>query len=116
MNGLLTLFIVSVIAQAGEILPEPNRTGASIPVSSPVSAPVYPSVSAPVSPTVATVSSCTVGWGKDPDGVFCMIMQISPEAIATFAQGEKGQELPVDIPPEIRQQIQRVELLRPSEE
>jgi hypothetical protein len=37
-----------------------------------------------------------------------MIMQISPEAIATFAQGEKGQELPVDIPPEIRQQIQRV--------
>lgn len=96
MNGLLTLFIVSVIAQAGEILPEPNRTGASIPVS------------APVSPPVATGSSCAVGWGKDPDGVFCMIMQISPDAIATFAQGEKGQELPVDIPPEIRQQIQRV--------
>ena len=112
MNGLLTLFIVSVIAQAGEILPEPNRTGPSIPVSAPVSAPAYPSVSAPVYPSVsapvATGSSCTVGWGKDPDGVFCMIMQISPEAIATFAQGEKGQELPVDIPPEIRQQIQRV--------
>ncbi|MCY2981545.1 MAG: hypothetical protein NTU79_23035 [Planctomycetota bacterium] len=96
MNGLLTLFIVSVIAQAGEILPEPNRTGPAIPVS------------APVYPPVATGSSCTVGWGKDPDGIFCMIMQISPEAIATFAQGEKGQELPVDIPPEIRQQIQRV--------
>ena len=96
MNGLLILFIVSVIAQAGEILPEPNRTGPSI------------QVSAPVYPPVATGNSCTVGWGKDPDGVFCMIMQISPEAIATFAQGEKGQELPVDIPPEIRQQIQRV--------
>jgi hypothetical protein len=104
MNGLLTLFIVSVIAQAGEILPEPNRTGPSIPVSTGPSIPV----SAPVYPPVATGSSCTVGWGKDPDGVFCMILQISPEAIATFAQGEKGQELPVDIPPEIRQQIQRV--------
>jgi len=96
MNGLLTFFIVSVIAQAGEVLPEPNRTSPPI------------SVSAPVYPPVATESSRTVGWGKDPDGVFCMIIQISPEAIATFAQGEKGQELPVDIPPEIRQQIQRV--------
>ncbi len=96
MNGLLTFFIVSVIAQAGEVLPEPNRTGPPI------------SVSAPVYPPVATGSSRTVGWGKDPDGVFCMIIQISPEAIAEFAQGEKGQELPVDIPPEIRQQIQRV--------
>ena len=91
MNGLLTLFIVSVIAQAGEILPEPNRTGPSIPVSTGPSIPVStgPSipVSAPVYPPVATGSSHTVGWGKDPDGVFCMILQISPEAIATFAQG-----------------------------
>jgi hypothetical protein len=106
MNGLLSLLFATFLVQ-GDVLPEPMRGGPTIPATAPVlpSAPVMPSGSVLAEQPRPKVS---VGWGHDPDGLFCMILQIAPDAIAAFAQGERGQELPVDIPPEIRDRIQRV--------
>ncbi len=37
-----------------------------------------------------------------------MVVQIAPEAIAAFAAGDRGQELPCDVPPGLRSRISKV--------
>jgi hypothetical protein len=105
MNGLLPLLFFSFLPQ-GEVLP-PSIGGGPPSAPSTLNMPnaqaPFPAA-APNGPGAKT----SVGWGQDSDGAFCMIIQIAPEAIALFAQGIRGQELPVDIPVEIRERVQRV--------
>jgi hypothetical protein len=131
MNVLLSYLIVSFFAQisngnfsSGEVLPSPSLRG-SPGAATNIMAP--PSIAAPLttsgnglvnpailpgnmsSPAFANSDSPTkIGWGTDPENLFCLIIQISPDAIASFAQGQNGQELPVNIPPEFRDRFQRV--------
>ena len=105
MNGQLFLLLISMMLQIprGDVLPDSNRNGSAsgFPTGIPVPAPILPTDSAG--------SQCAIGWGTDiHDGKFCMIIQIAPEAIAAFAKGPQGQELPADVPDGIRNRIERV--------
>ncbi len=102
MNGQLFLLLISMMMQIprGDVMP-----GNGSAVGSPTGLPAP----APVLPNDAFGSQCVVGWGTDMhDGKFCMIIQIAPEAIAAFAKGPQGQELPADVPDGIRNRIQKV--------
>ena len=119
MNGLITFVLVvlvqvSVLAQASviaqvlgqgaEVLPD-SKNGPVLPNSPPGLPGIsgIPGISGP-RPT----SQTSVGWGNDPEGIFCIIVQIPPEKIAGFAQGETGNELFANIPPDIQPYVQRV--------
>ena len=105
MNGQLFLLLISMMMQIprGDVMPDSNRNGSAsgFPAGVPVPAPILP--------TDPAGSQCAIGWGTDiHDGKFCMIIQIAPEAIAAFAKGPQGQELPADVPDGIRNRIERV--------
>jgi len=105
MNGQLFLLLISMMMQIsrGDVLPDPNRNGSAVGFPSGMPAP------APIMPTDPAGSQCAIGWGTDiHDGKFCMIIQIAPEAIAAFAKGPQGQELPADVPDGIRNRIERI--------
>lgn len=118
MHGLLLLITLASMLPQGEVLPPP-MTGL------PVAAPVLPNLNSNLTNSVpASLPSplraanpltnqipaepYKVGWGTDPQGVFSLILQISPDSVDNFAKGEKGSELAVDIPQEIRGLAQRV--------
>lgn len=126
MSGLLIL--ISCWVASGEILPAPKNATASI--SSERSGPTTserlppPKSIASSSPAKLVTTSteaasasfdqigaetCKIGWGTDKsDGTMYMVVQIAPEAIAAFAAGDRGQELPCDVPPGLRSRISKV--------
>ena len=100
MNGQLILVLLSMLLQnpAGEVMPSsPNLPPQGFPAGLP----------APQSQFHHSIPD-HIGWGMDRDNKFCMIIQISPNKITEFAQGTRGQELPTDVPEELRGRIQRV--------
>ena len=126
MSGLLIL--ISCWVASGEILPAPKnatvsvsseRTGQSTSERLPPPKSVASSSPAKLvtTTTEATLASldqigaetCKIGWGTDKsDGTMYMVVQIAPEAIAAFAAGDRGQELPCDVPPGLRSRISKV--------
>ncbi len=122
MHGLLLLVTFVAMLPQGDVLPAP-MTGFS------ANAPVLPNtnpnlVNSDLTPppssfpmagpalgnpgTLNPPEPHKVGWVTDPQGVFSMILQISPDAVVNFAKGEKGSEFFVDIPPEIQGMAQRI--------
>lgn len=101
MSGSLLLILLAAWMQnAGEQLPLPNRGAAVMP---PVMPPTFSDQ------TGTSNSGVMRGWGTDKvDGKFAFIIQIPPESIAEFARGPVGQELPAEIPENIRGYIQKV--------
>ena len=126
MSGLLIL--ISCWVASGEILPAPKNPTvtvsserASQATSERLPPPKSVASSSPAklvtTTTEATLSSldqigaetCKIGWGTDKsDGTMYMVVQIAPEAIAAFAAGNRGQELPCDVPPGLRSRISKV--------
>ncbi len=53
-------------------------------------------------------AQCKVGYGTDPFGKYCMIIQIPPSAIPAFAKGELGSELTADIRNDYQNYVERI--------
>lgn len=109
MNGLLLLVIYSLVSQVGgagggAFPPQPL----GIPSNLPIPAIIPQNPTQLTSPPLGVSSVYQIGWKTDDDGKFAMIMQIAPDAIAEFARGSRGQEIPADIPPEIQARIQKI--------
>lgn len=126
MSGLLIL--ISCWVASGEILPAPKNANVSVlseqagpTTSERLPPPKSVASSSPAKLVNATTESglasldqigaetCKIGWGTDKsDGTMYMVVQIAPEAIAAFAAGDRGQELPCDVPPGLRSRINKV--------
>jgi len=126
MNGLLIL--ISCWVASGEILPAPKNAAVSVSseqadatTSERLPPPKSIASSSPAKLVTTTAEAalapldqigaetCKIGWGTDKsDGTMYMVVQIAPEAIAAFAAGDRGQELPCDVPPGLRSRISKV--------
>ena len=96
MNSQLIFLLLSVLLQGGI---EPS-----------VMPPVMPPSNPGLARGVATDpnAQCKIGYGTDPYGKYCMIIQIPPDALPAFSKGELGGELVGDISNEYRNYVERV--------
>ncbi len=87
----------------GEPLPAPRTMSATSKSNKLVAANVDMAV------PQAGADSVRIGWGIDKlDNTLYMVVQIAPDAIAAFAAGPRGQELPCTIPPALRGRVEKV--------
>jgi hypothetical protein len=126
MNVILTFFLVAFTG-GDEVLPAPNlsfqgppsiRSGPLPSLQGTSGVPSGYLANLPQPPVLPSNrnsgtdsglgSSYDLGWQTDQDGIFSIILQISPDAIASFAHGASGQELPVDIPYALRSRAARI--------
>jgi hypothetical protein len=89
----------------GEPLPAPRMIGGQSKASKMVAA----NIDMQLPPPGPGPDSVKVGWGIDKtDNALYMVVQIAPDAIAAFAAGVRGQELPCTIPPALRGRVEKV--------
>lgn len=92
-------------ALPGEPLPAPRMLGGQSKASKMVAA----NIDMQLPPQGPGPDSVKIGWGIDKsDNALYMVVQIAPDAIAAFAAGTRGQELPCDIPPPLRGRVEKV--------
>jgi hypothetical protein len=88
-----------------EPLPAPRMLGGQAKASKMVAA----NIDMQLPPPGPGPDSVKVGWGIDKsDNALYMVVQIAPDAIAAFAAGARGQELPCTIPPPLRGRVEKV--------
>lgn len=99
---------------ASSVATAPRAQAKSEPLPAPKSLPTTTKSSKYVAANVdmapqSGADTCKIGWGIDKtDNTLYMVVQILPEAIAAFAAGPRGQELPCQIPAALRGRVEKV--------